>query len=832
MSSSNLTYVSLFSSAGIGCHRLKELNFNCIATAELIEKRLEIQKYNKKCKYENGYISGDLSTENIQKKLIDVFEYYKAKEKIKDLDLLIATPPCQGISLVNHKKNNELKRNSLIIESIKLIKILNPRFFIFENVARFLQTLCTDIDNLDKSILEAIEKNLSDKYDFDSKVINLKNYGSNSSRTRCVVIGVRKDQKEITPLDLFPDLTPEKTLKSLIGHLPSLTKMGEICDTDILHSFRVYSSHMRSWIQNIKEGESAFDNIEDYNKPHQIINGNRVINQNKNGDKYKRQVWNKVAPCIHTRNDILASQNTIHPTDDRVFSIRELMIMMNVPDNFKWHNNSLDELNGLTVCKKEKWLEKNNILIRQCLGEAVPSNLFFDIANKINNLVSFKELKKNDILKLITEEHLYNTDNLIAFIQKNQTFNIATILKIAELSNAHRTQNAAFYTSQDICFSLIKDLPNFKSKEHIKILEPSVGCGNFIPLLAKKYQDKRLIEIDAVDIDADSLKILNVIFKKYNISNLKINLIHSDFLLNNLNTNYDLCIGNPPFKKIIGDKKLLDAYKQDVVNKNTNNIFCFFIEKCLKVSDYTSLIIPKSFLNSPEYSLTRNILKNYSIQVINDYNEKAFDVKIETISFISYNKKFKNTNLMKINSYLLNNYHYIEQDIVTENEFDTWLIYRNDFFDDLSKKIKFDVFDVFRDRQITSNLLSETGDIRLLKSRNIDNNKIIEQKNDLFINHYNHLAVSKFLNKENIVAVPNLTYNPRAIFLPSNCLVDGSVALLTPKIPVTENDLSFYATKTFRDFYKIARNYGTRSLNIDKNSVKFFGILKKERQEC
>jgi DNA (cytosine-5)-methyltransferase 1 len=44
----------------------------------------------------------------------------------------------------------------------------------------------------------------------------------------------------------------------------------------------------------------------------------------KNGDKYKRQYWNKVAPCIHTRNDILSSQNTVHPVDDRVFSIRIL----------------------------------------------------------------------------------------------------------------------------------------------------------------------------------------------------------------------------------------------------------------------------------------------------------------------------------------------------------------------------------------------------------------------------------------------------------------------------------------------------------------------------
>jgi hypothetical protein len=38
-----------------------------------------------------------------------------------------------------------------------------------------------------------------------------------------------------------------------------------------------------------------------------------VPNVNKNGDKYKRQEWDKPAPCIHTRNDIMASQNTVHP---------------------------------------------------------------------------------------------------------------------------------------------------------------------------------------------------------------------------------------------------------------------------------------------------------------------------------------------------------------------------------------------------------------------------------------------------------------------------------------------------------------------------------------
>ena len=82
---------------------------------------------------------------------------------------------------------------------------------------------------------------------------------------------------------------------------------------------------MRCWISDLKEGQSAFENKDPKKRPHRIINGKIVFNANKNGDKYKRCYWDSIGPCIHTRNDIFASQSTIHPKDDRVFSVRELM---------------------------------------------------------------------------------------------------------------------------------------------------------------------------------------------------------------------------------------------------------------------------------------------------------------------------------------------------------------------------------------------------------------------------------------------------------------------------------------------------------------------------
>lgn len=59
------SYISLFSSAGVGCYGFKEVGFNCIVTNELLPRRLKIQKYNHKCKYENGYILGDITSEEV-----------------------------------------------------------------------------------------------------------------------------------------------------------------------------------------------------------------------------------------------------------------------------------------------------------------------------------------------------------------------------------------------------------------------------------------------------------------------------------------------------------------------------------------------------------------------------------------------------------------------------------------------------------------------------------------------------------------------------------------------------------------------------------------------
>lgn len=59
------TYASLFSSAGAGCYGFKEEGFYCVATVELLERRLKIQKFNQKCVFDSGYICGDMTLHTI-----------------------------------------------------------------------------------------------------------------------------------------------------------------------------------------------------------------------------------------------------------------------------------------------------------------------------------------------------------------------------------------------------------------------------------------------------------------------------------------------------------------------------------------------------------------------------------------------------------------------------------------------------------------------------------------------------------------------------------------------------------------------------------------------
>ncbi|MCI6223495.1 MAG: DNA cytosine methyltransferase, partial [Bacteroidales bacterium] len=380
MSKKKRTYITLFSSAGVGCYGFKLNGFDCVATNELLDVRLDIQKANHKCKYESGYIGGDIASEETHSRLFNEIEMWKEKEGLKQVDVVFATPPCQGMSTANYKKaDNEQIRNSLVVQAIKLVSQIQPKIFIFENVRAFMKTICTDTDGNDKPISESIYSNLADRYNIFHRVINFKDYGVPSSRPRTIVIGTSKEFLNLSPLSLFPSRHKEIKLREAIGDLAPLD-YGQRDKEDFLHFARQFPIEQLEWIKNTKEGQSSFDQPLEFQPGHYDKHGNKVVNKGAYmGNKYRRLTWDKVCSCIHTRNDVLSSQDTIHPSDNRVLSIRELMRVMTIPTTFHW----TDYDDSVTIDNADDYLKANELNIRRCIGEAVPTQIMRSVSSKV-----------------------------------------------------------------------------------------------------------------------------------------------------------------------------------------------------------------------------------------------------------------------------------------------------------------------------------------------------------------------------------------------------------------------------------------------------------------
>lgn len=837
---SPLNYISLFSCAGVGCYGFKQEGFSCIATVELEEKRLQIQRYNDKCKYDTGYIAGDIKLASTKQAVFMEIRKWEKNEKINGVDVIIATPPCQGISDSNHKKRpDEINRNSLVVESIEMVDNIRPKVFILENVKGFMKTLCVTKDERVVPIMEHIRETLGKNYVISGNILNFMNYGANSSRTRTLVIGVSKKYRDVvTPLDLFPQFQKEKTLEQVIRHLPVL-EWGEIADYDFYHAFRTYDINMRAWIHDLLPGQSAFDQENPLKRPHQVKNGAVIENVKKNRDKYTRQRWNRFVQCVQTRNDQLAAQNTIHPEQDRVFSIRELMEMMSIPSDFKWYNHSLQELNALSIKDKKKLYKENEINIRQCIGEAVPTIIMQQIASKIKTVFTKKICNSAEINKIIANYHLSGIETLKAFLECNpERLDLPTLMRITELCNAQREQNAAFYTNKFLVNEIMDKLPTI-NKEEIRILEPSVGAGSFLPFLFVKYADVPHVIIDAVDIDENSIENLKLLMKNVTIPpNFEINYICSDFLVFDPIHRYDIAIGNPPYAKLKKRTSEITVRLWRNANQATNDLAEIFLEKCMQISDCVALVLNKSILSNDEYRDTYELLRKVKIETIIDFGRYGFTgLSIETIALIVYpNQK---PGITMVHSLKYNKSYKQEQSYITDRKFPFILIYRNENFDRVAEKLQFGVFDVFRDRQITRSITKhcnpEQG-LWVIKARNVDDNGMgVSHINGydvyLSLEDAKELNAFTYVNNFNVYLTPNMTYNTRVIKNIPNVIPDGSVAVLIPKKDVSLSDvqLRYFASEEFRKFYLIARNLSTQSINIDKTSVYFFGLLKDDK---
>lgn len=439
-------------------------------------------------------------------------------------------------------------------------------------------------------------------------------------------------------------------------------------------------------------------------------------------------------------------------------------------------------------------------------------------------------LNHSEIISIIEKENLYKASNLKNFVKREkERLELGFLSRIIELANNNRETHSAYYTNDFIIKDIIDLLPEFSDKDEIRIIEPSVGAGNFLPYLFAKYRNKK-VKLTLIDIDKDIIDILSLLYEDKAPSNFEIDFLCADFMSLDFN-NVDLIVGNPPFTRV--SKKEIEKY--NLTNQDLRNLAGCFLEKSIKIAHTVSLIMPKNLLNTPEYSGLRDFILSKNVHSILDFGEKGFKgVLIETINIILSNSEQKKCVFIesKVKNQILNQ----DKNYIFDKNLPYWVIYRNAHFDSILNKMDLGVFDVFRDRQITKSILisqKNQSSIRVLRSQNISDNgcEVIDKDNyDCFIDKdvLQKLAVNKFIDNDFVYLTPNMTYNCRVMKKEKGYIVNGSVAILIPKyhFQLTEKQLLFFSSNEFREFYAVARNYQTRSLNIDACSCYWFGIYK------
>ena len=114
--------------------------------------------------------------------LLDGTDY---KDKV---DLLVGGSPCQSFSTVGFKGGLEDARGTLFYEYARIIKEVNPKVFIYENV----RGLTTHDKGNTWNIIKGIFKSLNYKIT-EPQILNAADYGIPQNRRRIFVIGIRND---------------------------------------------------------------------------------------------------------------------------------------------------------------------------------------------------------------------------------------------------------------------------------------------------------------------------------------------------------------------------------------------------------------------------------------------------------------------------------------------------------------------------------------------------------------------------------------------------------------------------------------------------------------
>ena len=358
---------SLFSNIGVAEAYLNNIGFDVVVANELIARRASLYS---KIYPRVKMVCGDITQKDVFSKIVTLSKEAK-------VDVLMATPPCQGMSTAGKQKKDD-ERNSLICSVVKAVEEIKPNYVFIENVPMFFNTYIL-IDNKRVLIPDYISKKLSSFYHIERYIINTQNYSVPQMRERAIMLLTKRGKRTWTLPDKDKKII---TMKDAIGKLPMLdpyvTDISEEERSVLFPHFeerKKIARQISPWhkppehilrqviaMQHTPTGCTAFDNLIYVPKKE---NGEPVKGYH---NTYKRQNWDTPAYTVTMDNRKISSQNNVHPgrpeyindkgeqiySDSRVLTLYEIMMIMSLPPNWNIPSNT------------------SEAFLRRIIGEGIP----------------------------------------------------------------------------------------------------------------------------------------------------------------------------------------------------------------------------------------------------------------------------------------------------------------------------------------------------------------------------------------------------------------------------------------------------------------------------
>lgn len=239
--------------------------------------------------------------------------------------LMVGCAPCQPFSILNPNDPNKHISVNLLNEFGRLVRELHPAHVLIENVP--------GIRGKGQEILNRFTDMLQEEgYQYDSRVVNAKNYGVPQNRRRFVLIASRLFSPHIPDNTHGEGLLPYTTVFDAIHAYPALEE-GQADENIPNHRVAGLTEiNLERLRATPHDGGSRTDWPQ-----HLWLNCHSDFQGHT--DVYGRMFWNHVSPTLTVKCFSISNGRFAHPEQDRGISLREAAAIQTFPDDYVFYGN-------------------------------------------------------------------------------------------------------------------------------------------------------------------------------------------------------------------------------------------------------------------------------------------------------------------------------------------------------------------------------------------------------------------------------------------------------------------------------------------------------------